>query len=55
MHPWGGSEELWTEAALCLQGAGHEAAIFKTAFDAQHPRVQQLRAAGCAVAGLPRI
>ena len=54
MHPWGGSEELWTEAALCLQRAGHEVAIFKTAFDARHPRVRQLRATGCAVAGLRR-
>ena len=54
MHPWGGSEELWTEAALCLQRAGHAVSIFKTAFDAQHPRVLQLRAAGGAVAGLQR-
>lgn len=54
MHPWGGSEELWAEAALDLQRAGHEVTIFKTAFDAQHPRVEQLRAAGCTVGGLRR-
>jgi len=50
--PWGGSEELWAEAALALQAAGHQVTILKTAFDAQHPRIQQLRAAGCAVSGL---
>ena len=50
--PWGGSEELWAEAALALQAAGHEVTIIKTAFDAQHPRIQQLRRAGCTVVGL---
>ncbi len=53
MHPWGGSEELWAEAALSLRAAGHRVAVFKTAFDAAHPRVQQLRAAGCTVVGMP--
>ncbi|MBO2007776.1 glycosyltransferase family 4 protein [Hymenobacter negativus] len=50
--PWGGSEELWTEAALHLQQAGHQVAVLKTAFDAQHPRIRQLRATGCTVTGL---
>ena len=52
MHPWGGSEELWADAALFLQKAGHQVNILKTVFDAQHPRVQQLQAAGCQVAAL---
>lgn len=52
MHPWGGSEELWADAALFLQQAGHQVTVFKTAFDAQHPRVQQLQAAGCQIAAL---
>ncbi|WP_369811119.1 glycosyltransferase family 4 protein [Hymenobacter mellowenesis] len=52
MHPWGGSEELWAEAALCLQQAGHQVTVLKTVFEAEHPRVRQLRAAGCAVEGL---
>lgn len=51
--PWGGSEELWTEAALCLRQAGHEVTIGKTVLDSQHPRIRQLRAAGCRVVGLP--
>lgn len=50
--PWGGSEELWAEAALCLQQAGHQVTVLKTAFDAQHPRIRQLWAAGCTVAGI---
>ncbi|MBH8560004.1 glycosyltransferase family 4 protein [Hymenobacter negativus] len=50
--PWGGSEELWAEAALALRSAGHEITILKTAFDAQHPRIQQLQAAGCIVVGI---
>jgi hypothetical protein len=50
--PWGGSEELWAEAALALRTAGHQITILKTAFDAQHPRVQQLQAAGCTVMGI---
>lgn len=50
--PWGGSEELWADAALYLQQAGHQVVVLKTAFDAQHPRIRQLRAVGCTVAGL---
>ncbi len=37
---------------MALQAAGHEVTVIKTAFDAQHPRIQQLRGAGCAVSGL---
>lgn len=50
--PWGGSEELWADAALALRATGHQVTILKTAFDAQHPRIQQLQAAGCPVIGL---
>jgi glycosyltransferase involved in cell wall biosynthesis len=49
MHAWGGSEELWAEAALNLKRAGHQVTILKTVLDERHARVRQLRAAGCAV------
>jgi glycosyltransferase involved in cell wall biosynthesis len=50
--PWGGSEELWADAAIALQAAGHQITIIKKAFDAQHTRIKQLQAAGCTVVGL---
>lgn len=49
---WGGSEELWRGAALHLAQAGHAVHIFKTHVQAAHPRIQELRAAGCTVTDL---
>ena len=49
---WGGSEELWRGAALHLVRAGHAVHVFKTHVQAQHPRIVELRAAGCAVTDL---
>lgn len=49
MHPWGGSEELWADAALYLARTGHQVSILKTAVDFRHPRILQLLGAGCLV------
>jgi glycosyltransferase involved in cell wall biosynthesis len=49
---WGGSEELWAGTALFLAGNGHRIHIFKTNIDPQHPRIIQLRTAGCTITDL---
>jgi glycosyltransferase involved in cell wall biosynthesis len=49
---WGGSEELWAQAAILLAQAGHNVHIFKTNVKRQHPRVQALLAANCTVTDL---
>jgi glycosyltransferase involved in cell wall biosynthesis len=49
---WGGSEELWRGAALHLKQAGHAVHIFKTHVQATHPRIRELRAAGCTITDL---
>jgi glycosyltransferase involved in cell wall biosynthesis len=49
---WGGSEELWAGAARALAGAGHRVRVLKVRLDRQHPRVQELAQAGCAVVNL---
>ena len=51
-EPWGGSEELWFEAACALRDAGHGVDVFKTNVDRAQPRVRELCARGCAVADL---
>lgn len=51
-HAWGGSEELWRGAALHLVKAGHAVHIFKTHVQAEHPRIAELRAAGCTITDL---
>ena len=46
---WGGSEELWWQAACTLRQRGHEVDVFKTKMLADHPRIRELRALGCSV------
>lgn len=54
---WGGSEELWSLAALALARRGHRLAVFKSRLDRAHPRIRALLALGCTVADLrgPRL
>ncbi|NUQ30452.1 MAG: glycosyltransferase family 4 protein [Acidobacteriaceae bacterium] len=44
---WGGSEELWAEAAALLVEGGHSVSIFKHDVDPKHPRICRLLAQGC--------
>ena len=54
-EPWGGSEELWSQAAAALAGRGHRVSAFKTTLDASHPRVRRLKSLSCRVRDLPRL
>ena len=48
--PWGGSEELWSQAALRLQGLGHDVvASVRDWKDVAQPRLKELEAAGVVV------
>jgi glycosyltransferase involved in cell wall biosynthesis len=53
-EPWGGSEELWFEAALELRREGHAVDVAKTRVDPQHARIRELVAHGCSVHDLAR-
>ncbi|RYZ21523.1 MAG: glycosyltransferase [Chitinophagaceae bacterium] len=48
-EPWGGSEELWAEAALALLKKGHEVYISILRHDRTAPRLLQLREAGAQI------
>lgn len=57
---WGGSEELWSKAATCLQKQGFRVKVFKTYVEPSHDRIVELSQAGIAVndiysLGLPRL
>ncbi|MEZ0542521.1 glycosyltransferase [Fibrella arboris] len=54
-EPWGGSEELWAQAAIQLAQAGHQVHIYKTTVDRWHPRISTLRSAGCTVTDLHQL
>ncbi len=43
--PWGGSEELWSRAALKLQEAGH-AVAFHVSYDLSAPRIREILGKG---------
>jgi glycosyltransferase involved in cell wall biosynthesis len=51
---WGGSEELWWQAACELREAGHLVSVGKTFVDERHPRIRRLRQLGCPVHDLAR-
>ena len=53
-EPWGGSEELWAQAATSLLEQGHSVSAFKTVVDARNPRIQQLKSLSCPVRDLRR-
>lgn len=44
--PWGGSEELWSQAAIRLHKMGHRVAASVKGWSPRHPRIQQLVEAG---------
>ena len=44
--PWGGSEELWSQAAQELLGAGAQLQLIRHTWDPEPTQVQALRAAG---------
>ncbi len=48
-HPWGGCEELWSLAAIELAKEGHDIAVSLKAWPEEHPRLNQLRTAGCQI------
>jgi glycosyltransferase involved in cell wall biosynthesis len=51
---WGGSEELWSAAAAALARRGHQVSVYKGGIPATEPRIQALRALGCALTDLAR-
>jgi glycosyltransferase involved in cell wall biosynthesis len=52
---WGGSEELWSAAAAELAEAGHRVTAMKGDTDQRTPRLDRLRALGCAMVDLKRL
>ena len=46
---WGGSEELWSQAAAVLASQGHRVTAFKTVVEPTHPRIRQLKSLSCNV------
>jgi glycosyltransferase involved in cell wall biosynthesis len=44
--PWGGSEELWSQAALRLKGLGHDVAAVVCWWPELHAKIERLRAEG---------
>ena len=46
--PWGGSEELWSQAALELLGAGAQLQLVRHTWNPEPAQVQAIRAAGAA-------
>jgi glycosyltransferase involved in cell wall biosynthesis len=52
---WGGSEELWSQAAAILAERGHRISAFKTTVDEAHPRIRRLKSLSCKVRDLERI
>lgn len=52
---WGGSEELWTAAAIALQRRGHEIAAAKLGIERPDRRANAMRAAGIPLYELRRL
>lgn len=48
-EPWGGSEELWAEAALHLLAEGHEVYVSILHHDRKAPRLAELEVAGARI------
>lgn len=49
---WGGSEELWSLAALALARQGHGVSVYKPRIDGSEARLRALAALGCRVTDL---
>lgn len=54
IEPWGGSEEMWWQAAMSLRARGHRVDVLKTKVPEEHPRIRALRASGCSVRDIDR-
>lgn len=54
-EPWGGSEELWSQAASVLAERGHRVSIYKTELDETHPSIKRLKSLSCAARNLRRL
>ena len=52
---WGGSEDLWSEAAIRLAEAGHRVRAYKNAFQRNEGSTARLTAAGCKLIALAHI
>lgn len=52
---WGGSEDLWSEAAIALAKAGHKVTAYKNAFQRVEGSTARLNAAGCRLIALAKI
>ena len=53
--PWGGSEELWSQAAIRLKGMGHDVTACVQGWDGErHPGLLKLEGAGVEVSYRPR-
>jgi glycosyltransferase involved in cell wall biosynthesis len=48
-EPWGGSEELWSSAALRLACSGHRVHALKTLVELDHRRIKELTDAGVTI------
>jgi len=51
---WGGSEDLWSEAAAVLAEAGHRVTVYKNRLNPGEGNVERLRALGCRLVELAR-
>ena len=52
---WGGSEELWSAAAIVLAEAGHRVTVIKDRTDERTPRLARLKQLGCLMVDLVRL
>lgn len=52
LESWGGSEELWAQAAELLAERGYEIHIFKLSIDFEHPQIKRLLSLGCRITDL---
>src|SRR5437763_286767 len=52
--PWGGSEELWAQAALNLVADGFPVAASVVEWSPLHPKIELLRKAGVKISSRPQ-
>ena len=52
---WGGSEDLWSEAAAALAAAGHQVTAYKNRFESGEILVERMREARCRLIELARL
>ena len=54
IEPWGGSEELWSQAAEIFAGKNYKIHIFKLIVNFSHPRIRKLLELGCEITDLTK-